>query len=77
MTHNECPDCNGELAKIKLIGRGWENPISGVAIDTDLQFYTESEAERSSFSGKFTPKGHVESFLCSSCGRIFLFGTVK
>jgi hypothetical protein len=75
MTHETCPDCQGELIRIKLYGRGWENPISGIAIETDLQFYAEAEAQRSARTGKYTPKGEVESFLCNSCGRIFLFGS--
>ena len=75
MTDKKCPDCNGELTEIKLFGRSWENPISGMAIDADLGFYAEGEAERNSLSGKFKPKGNVDSFLCNACGRIFLFGT--
>jgi hypothetical protein len=77
MSEKQCPDCKGELTEIKLFGRGWENPISGVAVDADLSYFTEGEAERSSFSGKFKPKGHVESYLCQVCGRIFLFGKVN
>ena len=69
-----CPDCNGELAGIKLIGRGWENPLSKLAIDTELDYFTEAEADRNGFSGMFRPKGRVESFLCGACGRIFLYG---
>jgi len=77
MTNKKCPDCNGELPQIKLIGRGWANPITGVALDTDLGYYAEGEAERSGFSAMFKPKGSVESFLCQSCGRIFLYGVEK
>lgn len=75
MAHKKCPDCNGELTKIKLFGRSWENPLSGAAIDTDVRFYAESDAKRSVFLNMFKPKGKVESFLCKSCGRIFLYGT--
>jgi hypothetical protein len=74
MTDKKCPDCDGELIKIKLISRGWENPISGIAVDADLGFYAEGDAERSGFSGMFKPAGTVESYLCTACGRIFLFG---
>jgi hypothetical protein len=75
MTDKKCPDCNGELTKIKLIGRGWENPLSGAAIDTELRFYAENQAQRGRWSSMFKPKGRIESFLCNTCGRIFLFGT--
>ena len=75
MTNKKCSDCNGELTQIKLFGRGWENPVSGVAIDIDLSYYAEGEAERSSFSGMVKQKGNVESYLCTTYWRIFLFGT--
>jgi hypothetical protein len=77
MTHNNCPDCNGELTKIKLFGRGWENPISGVAIDADIGFYAEGDGERNGFSSMFKPKGGVESYPCNACGRLFLFSKEK
>ena len=77
MADNKCPDCGGELTKIMLFGRGWENPISGMATDTELSFYTDDEANRNGLSGMFKPQGSVESFLCNSCGRIFLYGKAK
>ena len=70
----KCPDCQGDLTKIKLFGRGWENPITNMAVDADLGFYAHEEAERGDFSGMFKPAGQVESYLCHDCGRIFLFG---
>ncbi len=73
MTHTTCPDCQGELKPIKLIGRGWENPISKIAADSDLGYYVEAETERSDFSGMYKAKGEIDSYLCSACGRIFLF----
>jgi len=75
MIDRKCPDCNGELTKITLFGRGWENPISGIAVDTELSFYTDEEAKRGNFAGMFKAKGSVESFVCNDCGRIFLYGT--
>ena len=77
MADKECPDCKGSLVPIKLIAEAWENPISGIAVQTDLQFYTGAEAERRFLTGKFVPAGLVESYLCSACGRIFLYGTPK
>jgi len=73
MTTKTCPDCKIELTRIKLFGRGWENPLTRGAIDADLSFYTDAEAERSLLSGMFKPQGMLESYLCQSCGRIFLF----
>jgi hypothetical protein len=77
MTDKKCPDCNGELTKIKLFGRGWQNPITGLAVDSEMGFYTDEEANRGSMTGMFKPTGSVESFLCSDCGRIFLYRTAK
>ena len=71
----KCPDCNGAFTQIKLFARSVENPLTGSAIDTDLSFYTDVDAERSGFLAMFKPQGRVETFLCNSCGRIFLFGT--
>jgi hypothetical protein len=77
MSDKKCPDCGDELEKIILFGRGWENPISKVAVDAELSFFAEGDAERNGFSAKFTPAGEVESYLCSGCGKIFLYGKTK
>jgi hypothetical protein len=77
MADKKCPDCNGDLTKIILFGRGWENPISGIAIDTKLGYYTEDEAGRSGTTGMFKPKGKVESYICNDCGRILMFGKAE
>ncbi|MDR3577787.1 MAG: hypothetical protein P4L50_28305 [Anaerolineaceae bacterium] len=77
MEDKKCPDCSGELTKITLFGRGWENPITGLADDAEVGYYTDVDAERSTFKGMFKAKGSVESFLCNHCGRIFLYGTQK
>jgi hypothetical protein len=74
MSNHTCPDCKVELTPIQLFARGWENPLTGVAVDTGLNFYTDTDADRSLLSGMFKPKGQIESYLCPSCGRIYLFG---
>jgi len=74
MADRECPDCKGKLTAIKLIGTGWENPLTGIAVQTDLRSYSEADAQRGSFSGVFPQTGQVESFMCNDCGRIFLYG---
>ena len=73
----ECPDCNGRLEQIKLIGEGWMNPISKIVLQSELQYYAGAEAERGGFSGTYQPSGEVETFRCTDCGRIFLYGTPK
>jgi hypothetical protein len=77
MTNKTCPDCKGELLPIKLFGRGWENPLTGVAADSELVYYAPTGAERSGFSGMYKPEGTVGAFLCHTCGRIFLYGNPK
>jgi hypothetical protein len=75
MADKKCPDCQGNLGEIKLIGEGWENPLSGVQIQTELVSFTEPDAPRGTFSGKFKSVGSVQSYICQECGRIFQYGT--
>jgi uncharacterized protein YbaR (Trm112 family) len=75
MADRECPDCKGKLTGIKLIGTGWENPLTGIAVQTELRIFSEAEAQRGSFSGVFPAAGKVESLMCTECGRIFLYGS--
>ena len=74
MTDRECPDCKGKLTEIKLIGTGWENPLTGLAVQTELRIFSEAQAQRGSSSGVFPPAGQVQPYLCADCGRIFLYG---
>ncbi len=71
---SQCPDCNGELAAIKLFGRGWKNPVSGAAIDAEVMYYADADAERSSFLSMFEEAGTVRATICNGCRRIFLHG---
>jgi hypothetical protein len=70
----QCPDCNGALDVIKLFGRGWKNPISGAAIDTELSYYADANAERSSILSMYEGAGTVRATMCNECRRIFLYG---
>jgi len=74
---NQCPDCGGGLTAIKLFGRGWENPVSGAAIDAEVVHYAEADAVRSTFKSMFTETGTVRATLCGECRRIFLHGDPK
>jgi hypothetical protein len=73
----QCPDCGGNLTAIKLFGRGWENPVSGAAIDAEVVHYAEADAQRSTFKSMFTEAGTVHATLCGKCRRIFLHGDPK
>ena len=42
----QCPDCNGELVDIKLFGRSSKNFVSGAAIDAEVAYYADADAER-------------------------------
>jgi hypothetical protein len=74
MTERVCPDCKGELSEIKLIGTGWENPLTGIAIQTELRIFSAAQAQRGVFSRAFPAAGQVQPFMCNDCGRIFLYG---
>jgi hypothetical protein len=71
---SQCPDCNGDLAGIKLFGRGWQNPVSGSATDAEVIYYTDTDAERSAFLSMFEEAGTVRATMCNGCRRIFLHG---
>ena len=74
---NQCPDCKGGLEAIKLFGRGWKNPISGAAIDAELKFYADADAQRSSMLSMYEEAGTVQATMCNECRRIFLHGVAK
>jgi hypothetical protein len=74
-TPEVCPDCGGTFARVKIIARGSENPISGAAIDTEVKLYAEADAQRSTWLRMFTPAGRVRALMCQSCCRIFLYGS--
>lgn len=69
-----CPDCNGSLEPIKLFGRSTENPLSGAAIDCEVNRYTAGDAGRGWLWGMFAEKGRVHARICTMCRRIFLYG---
>jgi len=69
-----CPDCGAPLQAIRLIGRGPEN-VAGIALDSDVTFYTAADAKRGTWSGKFAIEGEVQATICPDCRRIFLYGT--
>jgi hypothetical protein len=74
---SQCPDCNGELVGVKLFGRGWKNPVSGAAVDSEVMYYAGADAQRSSFLSMFEEAGTVQATLCNGCRRIFLHGVPK
>jgi hypothetical protein len=74
MRARTCPDCKGKLIRIKLLGTGWENPLSQMVVQAELKFFTGANAERGPLSGVFLPVGGMESFLCRDCSRIFFYG---
>jgi hypothetical protein len=69
-----CLDCGGELRPIKLFGRGYENPISGAAVDAELVYFADADAERSTWLSMFRETGRVHAKLCAGCRRISLYG---
>ena len=73
-TPGMCPDCGAPMQAIKLFGRGPEI-LAGLAIESDVTYYTAADAERGMWSSNFKVDGEVQSFICPSCRRIFLYGT--
>jgi hypothetical protein len=72
-----CPNCKGELVDIKLFGRGAKNFLSGAALDSEVMYYADADAERSSFLSMFEEAGTVRATLCNGCRRIFLHGVPR
>jgi uncharacterized protein with PIN domain len=76
-TENHCPDCNGALEEIKLFGRSWKNPINGAAVDSEVIYYADAKARRSSFLSMYEEAGTVRTTMCPECHRIFLHAVPK
>ena len=72
-----CPDCSGALVPIKLFGRGWKSPFGGAAIDAEVVYYADADAERGPFQSMFEEAGTVRATMCSQCRRIFLHAVPK
>jgi hypothetical protein len=60
-----------------LIGTSWENPLTWIAVQTELRRFSEAQAQRRSYSGVFPQAGTLKPFMCRDCGRIFLYGLTK
>jgi hypothetical protein len=61
------------MQAIKLVGRGPVN-LAGLAIESDVTYYTAADTGRGNWSGKFEIDGQVQAYICPSCQRIFLYG---
>lgn len=68
----ECPDCEGDLQNIKLID-ATDRSMGGGVGHVELQ-YAARGSVASHYSGTITSDGIVKGKLCTSCGRIFLYG---
>jgi hypothetical protein len=62
-----CPECESEMHPIKLI----DSHSSGEHVQPR---YAAGDAERGMFLGRYPVEGKVEALMCSSCGRILLYG---
>lgn len=62
-----CSDCGGRMYAIKLVDRDQ-------AISHEGLRYTAADSEQSWMLGRFPIVGKVRSQMCSTCGRIQLFG---
>jgi hypothetical protein len=53
------------------------NFVSGAAIDAEVMYYADADAERSSVLSMFEEAGTVRATMCNGCRRIFLHGVPK
>jgi len=68
MPQTNCPDCGTEMQPVKLFGKG-----PGGHEDVAVRFYTAGHATRG-WTGRFPAEGRLTARMCSSCGRIALYG---
>jgi NMD protein affecting ribosome stability and mRNA decay len=68
-----CPDCQAEMAPIKLIDMGSMGLVGGNHRELH---YAAGDAERRHWfeSGTYTIEGVVRARMCTRCGRITLRG---
>jgi len=78
---NTCSDCGGVTEWIKLVD---STDVSGAFLDDKgsgsqhLQLqYAAEEAERSAWLKRYPIKGHIRGKMCTSCGRVTLYGIPK
>ena len=69
-SEKKCPDCTFTMRSIKLFGRGFG---TFMAQDAAL-YYAAGDADRGSWSGRYSIAGGVKAYLCQKCGRILLYG---
>lgn len=70
---NACPDCGGETREVTLFGRGPENVVSQIAVDSAVVHYAEADAART-WTAMIKPQGSVHTMMCQACGRISMYG---
>jgi hypothetical protein len=69
-----CPECQGQLLPITLLGRQGSFLSDKMGIDTKVAYYGEFDIERNLFGGHYDAKGVVHARKCEACHRIFLYG---
>jgi hypothetical protein len=69
-----CPDCTASLDPIRILDN--ESAITRKTGLFDL-IYTAPDAERAFWSGRIPISGHVVSYMCGKCQRIFLYGVPR
>jgi hypothetical protein len=73
----KCPDCSDVLVAIKLVSRGWGGVASGAVVDSEVIYYADKSAKRSTWMGRFEEAGTVQTTMCRGCRRIFLHAEPK
>jgi hypothetical protein len=66
-----CAECGSELRQIQLVPFGFEQSgTRGAPFG-----YAEWDAPRHWYASTVKPVGHIEHWLCGTCGRVFLFAS--
>jgi hypothetical protein len=71
-----CPDCEGALRPFKLID-ATEIQLGGKGTRHVGLAYASARAKSSLLGSHIKAEGLVTGVLCSSCGRIFIYGETR
>lgn len=65
-----CPDCHGTLDLIRIIDKGHFNFPGSLE-------YARIDAQPGFWTGSIPVEGKIDSLICTTCGRVFLYGSPK
>lgn len=73
----ECSDCNGPLQPVRIL----DATQAGLTLSPEKEgfahvtlSYASPESEQALFTGRIPRSGIVRGYICTECGRIYLYG---